>query len=190
MLLLERLEKLTQTPGAAGLEGEIAKVILEMWRPLVDSAEIDASGNVIAIKRGTGSGKRLMISAHMDELGLMVHSIETFNGYGFLRVLPLGGVDVRQLIGQRVTVHGAKPFIGVIGALPHSMLPPDKRDNAFGYEELLVDVGLSAETTLANISVGDFITFNQPIHKLLGGRIATKATDNRACVAALTIALD
>ena len=192
MSLFEQLEKLTQTSGVSGFEGEIAAVILEMWQPLVDSAEIDALGNVIATKRGTGDAprKRLMLSAHMDELGLMVHSIETFNGYGFLRVLPIGGVDIRQLIGQRVTVHGTQKFIGVIGALPYSMLPEDKRGQAHGYETFLVDVGVSAETVQAHINVGDVITFNQPIHKLRGGRVATNAIDNRACVAALTVALD
>ena len=191
MSLLDQLKTLTQMGGPSGLETSIAATVLDLWQPLVDSAEIDHMGNVIAVKHGSGDlpRKRLMVTAHMDELGLMVHSIETFNGYGFLRVLPLGGVDIRQLIGQRVTVHGTKPLIGVVGALPQSMLPDDKRGRAYDYEALLVDVGLSAETTQATVSVGDFITFNQPVHQLMNGRIATKAIDNRACVAALTEAL-
>ncbi|MGB1249988.1 MAG: M42 family peptidase, partial [Candidatus Promineifilaceae bacterium] len=112
MSLLEQLKLLTQTPGPSGLESQIAVVIQDLWKPLADSAEIDHMGNVIAIKNGTGDAprKKLMISAHMDELGLMVRAIETYNGYGFLRVLPLGGVDTRQLPGQRVTVHGQTPL--------------------------------------------------------------------------------
>ncbi|MGB1250625.1 MAG: M42 family peptidase, partial [Candidatus Promineifilaceae bacterium] len=86
--------------------------------------------------------------------------------------------------------HGQTPLVGVIGSLPYSMLSDDKRGKAYDYEDLLVDVGLSAEATQANVAVGDFITFNQPVHELLSGKIATKAIDNRACVAALTVALN
>jgi endoglucanase len=192
MELLDLLKTLVTTPGPSGAEGDIATVIAEIWRPFVDEIKIDALGNVIATKVGSAEEPRprLLLSAHMDEIGLLVSEIVEHNGYGFLRVSPVGGIDRRQILAQRVTVHGKRNLTGVMGALPSSALDDSKRGKVYDFEDLLVDVGLSAETTRNLISIGDFVTFNQPVHELLGGNIAAKALDNRASVAALTLALE
>ena len=186
------LQTLTETPGPSGYEMEIAKAIQAIWEPYVDSFIHDRVGNLIAIKNGSGSEprRRLLLAAHMDEIALMVHRIVEHNGYGFLRVTNVGGVDIRHLYGQLVTVHGKRNLTGVIGSLPGAMLPPERRNKPFGYEELSVDVGLPMSEVESLVSVGDFISFRQPLHKLQGKRVAGKALDNRASVAAVTVALD
>lgn len=189
------LNTLTTTLGPSGMESDIATVVQEIWRPFVDRIEVDRMGNVIATKLGTGDYEgerrpRVLLSAHMDEIALMVRDVVEHNGYGFLHVTHVGGVDRRQLLGQRVTVHGRRNLTGVIACLPYTMLPDSKQGKARDFDDLVIDVGLSAEITRQHVRIGDFITFHQPLHKLLNNNVAGKALDNRASVAALTIALE
>jgi endoglucanase len=194
MDIYKLLKTLTETPGPSGYENQIATVIEELWQPYVDTITRDRVGSLIATKQATKNGRtpprRILLAAHMDEIALMVHSIEVHSGYGFLRVTPIGGVDRRQVYGQLVVVHGRKSLTGVIGCLPARMLPADKQDKPFDFEDLLVDVGLPIETVNNTVSVGDFISFRQPLLKLMSKRVAGKALDNRASVAAVTVCLE
>lgn len=195
MDVFELLKTLTTTPSPSGMETDIATVIAEIWRPYVDDVQFDPLGNVIATKYGTGDftgdrRPRLLISAHMDEIALMVTHVIEHNGYGFLRVVNVGGIDRRQLLGQRVVVHGKRNVPAVIGCLPFTMLASETHGKARAYEDIVIDTGISAEVTKKLIRVGDFVTFHQPLHKLLNGIVAGKAIDNRACVASLTVALE
>ncbi|MBE2223688.1 MAG: M42 family peptidase, partial [Anaerolineae bacterium] len=125
MNLFKHLQTLTETPAPSGFEHKIAPVIQELWEPYVDEITTDRVGSLIAIKRGQGDEPRprILLAAHMDEIGLMVSEVVEHNGQGFLRVTNLGGVDIRQLYAQLVTVHGKKDFSGVMGCLPPPMLP-------------------------------------------------------------------
>ena len=186
------LKTLTETAGPSGYEREIAIVISELWQPYVDEISTDRVGSLIAVKHGRGEEPRprLLLAAHMDEIALMVSQIKEHNGYGFLRLTKVGGVDIRHLYGQLVTVHGRRDLPGVIGSLPGFMLPPERKNKPFGYEDLCVDVGLLIADVEASASIGDFISFRQPLRKLQGRRVAGKALDNRASVAAVTVCLD
>ncbi len=187
------LQTLTETPGPSGSEQAIADVVEEWWQPYTSRFVRDRVGNLIAIKEGSGEAPRrsILLAAHMDEIALMVFQIVSHNDNGFLRVTNVGGVDIRHLYGQTVVVHGKnKNFPGVLGSLPNAMLPPEKQYRPFDYEDLVVDVGLPLSEVEAEISVGDFISFRQPLRKLLNGRVAGKALDNRASVAAVTICLE
>ena len=187
------LQSLTETPGPSGNEHAVANVVETWWQPYASRFVRDHVGNLMAVKEGNGTAPRrsILLAAHMDEIALMVHHIVSHNGNGFLRVTNVGGVDIRHLYGQLVVVHGQnKRFHGVLGSLPKMMLPLEKRNKPFGYEELVVDVGLPLAQVEAEISVGDFVSFRQPLRKLQNGRIAGKALDNRASVAAVTICLD
>ena len=192
MNLFKTLKTLTDTPGPSGYEQDIAAVITELWEPYVDSITTDRVGSLIAVKQGQGAEprRRLLLAAHMDEIALMVKQVVSHNGNGFLRLTNVGGIDIRHLYGQLVTVHGKRDLSGVIGNLPTAMLPLEKRDKPFGWEDLCVDVGLSIKEVEALVSVGDFISFRQPLRKLQGKRVAGKALDNRASVAAVTVCLD
>ena len=187
------LQTLTETPGPSGNEKAIANVVREWWEPYASHFISDHVGNLMAVKEGSGTAPRrtILLAAHMDEIALMVHQIVGHNGNGFLRVTNVGGVDIRHLYGQLVVVHGQnKNFTGVLGSLPGAMLPEEKRNKPFGFEELAVDVGLPLSEVEAEIAVGDFVSFRQPLRKLLNGRVTGKALDNRASVAAVTVCLD
>lgn len=192
MELLHLLRLLTDAPGPSGLEDDVAALLAEIWQPYVDVVQRDLVGNLTAVRRGVGPEPRprLLLTAHMDEIALVVTKIEAFNGYGFLRVSQVGGVDLRQLLGQRVVVHGRRNLPGVLGALPESLWPEERQGKAVGFDDLLVDVGCSAEQVRALVRVGDFVTFRRPLLELVNGRVAAKALDNRACLAALTVALE
>lgn len=186
------LKKLSELPGPSGFENRVGAAIEALWRPLADSTTADMVGNVIAVKHGHGEAprRRILLAAHMDEIGLMVLQIGEAFGNGFLRVTGLGGVDNRHLFGQLVTVHGRRDLTGIIGCLPPSMLPEERRAKPFAMEDLFVDVGLPIAEVRDIVSVGDFISFRQPVRKLFGNRLTGKALDNRASVAAVTICLE
>lgn len=111
---------------------------------------------------------------------------------GFIRATNIGGVDKRQLFGQTVTVHSSSgdDLTGIIGALPTSMLPESKRKKSYGFDELIIDPGMSFEELNKIAAVGDFISFRQPLRMLLNGRVTAKALDNRASIAAVTLCLE
>ena len=192
MDIYKLLKTLTETAGPSGYEQNIAAVITELWEPYVDSITTDRVGSLIAIKHGQGPEprRRLLLAAHMDEIALMVKQVVAHNGNGFLRLTNVGGIDIRHLYGQLVTVHGERELSGIIGSLPAAMLRPDKRNKPFGWEELCVDVGLPASEVEKLVSIGNFISFRQPLKKLQGKRVAGKSLDNRASVAAVTVCLD
>ncbi len=186
------LKKLTETPSPSGSEQRMIKLVTELWEPHADTVSTDRLGSVFATKRGRGEEPRcrLMLAAHIDEIGLMVTEILDRGGYGFLHVTNVGGVDVRPLYSQSVTVHGREDLFGILASLPPRMLPADRRSKAYGFEDFVVDTGLPTATVEELVEVGDFITFEQPLRKLLGKNVTGKAVDNRASVAAVTICLE
>jgi endoglucanase len=199
MDIYKTLQDLAQVPGPSGMEAGIADAIEQVWTPLVDEISRDYVGNLIACKRAEVTGDnerrpRLLIAAHMDEIALMVKQVvrhpDVDDGYGFLRVTSVGGVDRRHLYGQLVTVHGREELSGIIGALPAHMLPSERSNKVYDYDELVVDVGLPAAELKNVVDVGDFVTFRQPLRRLLNERAAGKALDNRASVAAVTRTLE
>src|SRR4051794_38342905 len=95
------LKRLCEAPGIPGREDAIRRVTAAELQSVVDEISVDALGNVIGIKRGKG-GPRVMLAAHMDEIGFVVKYIDD---NGFLRLQPIGGWDVRNLVSQRVMVY-------------------------------------------------------------------------------------
>ena len=166
--------------GPSGQEMEVAEYFAEQFRPFVDEVTVDSMFNVIAHKKGTGP--KVALFAHMDEIGLMVVAIEED---GSLRLGNVGGADPRILPACRVWVHGKEKLFGTIGALPpHLMKAKDQKQN-YRREDLYVDVGLPAEKVRELVRVGDIVTFNVPSTPLLNGQFAAKTMDDRACVTML-----
>lgn len=201
MDLFETLQQLTETAGPSGREGAIADVIAGLWQPLADEVRTDRMGNVVALKRGQGEGKRprLLLAAHMDEIALMVKQLVSYPDEadaeadelsGFLRVTGVGGIDLRHLYGQQVVVHGKRDLPGILGALPPHLRPDDRADSPYNFDELVIDTGLSLAELRELVAVGDFVSFRQPLRRLLNERVAGKALDNRASVAAVSVCLD
>lgn len=183
----EILKKLSEAPGVSGSEEGVSKIIAEEFKKYTDEVRVDALGNVIGLKKGTDpSPRRLMIAAHMDEIGFMVSEIEK----GFIRFTTVGGVDERILPGQEVIVHGLRPLPGVIAAKPPHLLPPEERKKVTSRDQLFVDVGLPEEEVSSLVKVGDFISFQAKCIKLQGDMASGKAFDDRASVAALIYCLE
>jgi endoglucanase len=180
------LKALSAIAAPSGHEGPARDAIRAAWADLVDEFQTDGLGSLIALKRGTGADprRRVMLCAHMDEIGLMVAGIR----HGFIRASALGGIDFRVLPGQPVIVHGQRALKGVFGAAPPHMALDRKQYPK--REELWIDVGLPAAEVETLARIGDLITFDAPPVELKGERLAAKSLDNRVSVAAVTVCLD
>jgi endoglucanase len=163
-------------------------VVRQTWEPLVDTFEAGTLGDVVGIKRGSGSEPRprILLAAHMDEIALIVSKIDG----AFLRIDSMAGIDRRVLPGQPVTVFGKRELPGYVGNVPPHVLPADKRKKYPDFDELVIDLGLPAKEVAELVSVGDVVTFDAPLVELQGSRLAAKTLDDRACVAAVTVCLD
>jgi endoglucanase len=188
------LKRLSAAVGLSGYEGAVRALIQEEFGRYTDQVRTDRMGNLIAVKRATSTPdespcRRVMLAAHMDEIGLMVTSVEE----GFLRIAPVGGVNGRLLPAQLVTVHGTlggrHDLPGVIASVPPHLLPDSERGRVVPMEKLFVDVGLSPGDVEQRVRVGDLVSFRQEVLELKGGLLTGKAMDNRAAVAAVTFCL-
>ncbi|WP_119065160.1 M20/M25/M40 family metallo-hydrolase [Aggregatilinea lenta] len=180
------VKQLSEIPAPSGHEAPARTAIRAAWAGLVDRFETDGLGSLIAVKHGTGDDprRRIMLCAHMDEIGLIAAEIND----GFIRADKLGGIDTRVLLSQPVLVHGRRVLQGVFGAAPPHMARSRKTYPELA--DLWIDVGLPADEVAALVRVGDIITFDAPATDLKGRRIAGKSLDNRASIAALTLCLD
>jgi endoglucanase len=183
----ELLKRICETPGVSGSEDRIRKVVAEELRPLVDTIDVDVMGSIIGVKEGSG-GPRVMIAAHIDEIGFRVRHIDD---KGFIKIAPVGGWDARNLISQRVFVHG---FAGqsLRGTLTSSAKPKHLQGNDEGkapkVEELFVDLGLPGDKVKELVEVGDQITLDRT-SELVGNMIVSKTLDDRVGVYVMIEAL-
>lgn len=169
------LTELCETPGAPGHEERIRAVARRELEPHADSVEVDPLGNLIARRAGRG-GPRLMLSAHMDEIGFMVTHVE--DG-GFLRLIPLGGFDPKTLTAQRVIVHGREDLLGVLGTKPVHLMSDEEKRKAPALDDYFVDVGLPVERVRELVRAGDVVT-RERVMARLGDLVTCKSLDNRA----------
>lgn len=184
MEVIEVLEKLCNLSGVSGGEVNVANYVGELLNKIFDKVTKDRLGNIIAFKKGKGGveNKKIMIAAHMDEIGLMVKGI---NKEGFLHFIKIGGIDVRTLLAQEVIVHGKKDILGIIGAKPPHLQKSDEHKKSIRIEDLYIDVGLTENQVKKYINIGDFITINRKFVHLAGNNVAGKALDNRAGIATM-----
>lgn len=189
MQIISLLKQLSEAEGIAGFEGPVRDLVRETWEPFVDEMREGKLGSLIAVKRGAAPDPRprLMLAAHMDEIGLMVTDIEE---KGFLRVARVAGTDRRVLLGLEVMVHAERPLPGVIATRPPHVLPQEERKKTVPMDKIFVDVGLPEDEVRDLVSVGDLISVRRKMSELRNRRVAGKALDDRACVAAVTLALE
>lgn len=187
MDLQQLLSRLSEAPGPSGYEGGVREAVRQAWDGLVDEVSVDAVGTLLATKRGRGPAprRRVLVTAHMDEIGLLVTRIEG----DFLRITSVGGIDRRALLSQPVTVHGERPLPGLIGSRPPHVLPAAERKKYPEMEDLVVDTGLREEELKQLVRVGTPVTFDRQAVSLGSGLLSGKALDNRVSVAVLTEAL-
>ena len=176
-LNIELLNKICTTPGAPGFEKKVRELVLQEIKDLVDDVEIDNMGNVYAIKRGAGK-KRVMVGAHMDEIGFIVTHIDD---NGFIRFHTLGGFDPKTLTAQRVIVHGTEDLIGVMASKPIHVMSPEERNKVAKIKDYFIDTGLSVEEVKKMVSIGDSITREREFIEM-GNCVNGKSLDNRLAV--------
>ncbi len=171
------LAAICKTPGAPGFEDKVRELVLKEIKPYVDEVEIDNLGNVYAIKRGK-SDKRVMVGAHMDEIGFMVTFIDD---NGFIRFHTLGGFDPKTLTAQRVIIHGKKDIIGVMASKPIHLMTADERNKVAKLSDYFIDTGLPVEEVKKLVTIGDPITREREFIEM-GECVNSKSLDNRLAV--------
>lgn len=176
-MLIDTLKKLCALPGVSGQEDAVRAFLREEIAPYASRLRTDSMGNLIAEKKGARPGERtLMLAAHMDEVGLMVHTITE---EGYLRFRTVGGIDRRVLIGKRVLV-GPKALPGVIGLKPYHLTSAEEEKKIPKLKDLYIDIGAKdREDARAWVSPGDAAVFDSDICVFGNGFLKAKAIDDR-----------
>lgn len=175
---LKLLEKLCNVIAISGDESEVRKIVLEEVKPHADEVKIDPMGNVLATRLGRGKSKqrmRVMLDAHMDEVGFMIVSDE---GEGLYRFEIIGGIDVRHLVGKQVLV-GKDRTPAVIGGKPVHLMNGEERTRKVPLDALRIDTGPTGKA-----KVGDYAGFATRFRRA-GPSILSKSIDDRIGVATL-----
>lgn len=185
------LKSFSEVIGPSGNESDVRGLVADRLKGFADGVWVDTLGNVIAVKKGSKGVGRLMLAAHMDEIGLFVSHIDD---KGFLRVLPIGGVTERSLIYQRVIVktRDGRIYKGVIGMKPPHVIKPEEARQIPELKELFVDIGASSrdEVSKLGVRVGDVAVFDRELSPLSGDRVTGKAIDDRVGLTAMIKAFE
>ncbi|MBE9913110.1 M42 family metallopeptidase [Paenibacillus donghaensis] len=185
-----RLRELTSLPAVSGYEDPVIRYVRAQFKDCAQEVHVDALGNVTVKMNRSAVPEpyRVMVFAHMDELGLMVNKIEES---GFLRVERLGGIPEKSLAGQSVIIEaGGKTWNGVIGTKSHHVTPSDEKYRVLPVSEVFADFGFNSrqEAEMAGIDVGTPIMYQRQFFTN-GSRVFSNALDNRAgCLALLELA--
>ena len=175
------LAEICTVPGAPGFEKKIRDLVLAQLKGLADEVQTDNMGNVYAIKHGSlpdEKRKKVMIGAHMDEIGFIVTHVDD---KGFIRFHTLGGFDPKTLTAQRVIIHGKKDVIGVMASKPIHVMSQAERDKPAKISDFFIDTGLDAKEVKKLVNVGDPITREREFIEM-GNCVNGKSLDNRLAV--------
>jgi tetrahedral aminopeptidase len=166
------LKQLCEAPGLPGAEEPVKEIVISALKEFTEEITEDALGNIVAhVPR---DGPRVLLDAHMDEVGFMVRFI---NERGFLRVIPLGGIDPKVFYGQRLVVWGRKPLVGMVAASPPHIRKEGEKE-APEVEDCFVDLGLSPEKVSSLVKIGDVVSYFSPFVETEDAVIC-KAIDDR-----------
>ncbi len=174
------LKNICEVAGAPGFESRIRQLVIKEVEPLVDSLEVDNMGSVIAVKKSKQhpDGKKVMVAAHMDEIGFIVTHIDD---KGFIRFHTLGGFDPKTLTAQRVVVHGKKDLIGVMGSKPIHVMSQEEKNKNPKISDYFIDLGMRADEVKEVVSIGNPITRERELIEM-GDCVNCKSIDNRVSV--------
>jgi len=181
IMLKEFLFEVCSNQFVSGFEHINGNILKKYFEPYTDSCEKDKVGSYIFKREGTND-IRIMLAAHIDEIGLMVTKILD---NGFLSFTQIGGINPASLVAQEVTVFGKENILGIIGIKPPHVTPAEERDKALELKDLYIDTGYSREKLEKLVKVGDIATINREPVSLQGSAVSAKAFDDRACVAVM-----
>jgi len=179
MSLNENLEKLSNACGVTGREEEVRNLMIKLMKPYVDEIIVDKLENVIAVKKGKKSSPKVMLAAHMDEVGLMV---KTITKKGFLRFTKMGGIDDRILLAQKMRVYTRKGSLhGIIGSKPPHIQKEEERKKVVAYDELFIDIGAESreDAGAMGVKIGDPVGFDVKYAQIGKDIVIGKAFDDR-----------
>ena len=180
------LKKLSDSLGPSGHEDEVREIVIEELKPLVDKIQVDKWGNVYGVRYGARQDIKVMIAAHMDEIGLMIDKVDK---NGFLRFRQIGGWTEAALIGKRVAIKSrdGKKVKGVIGLRPPHATPPGEERKLPEIKDMYIDVGVSSreEAEKLGITPGCVAVLDVELMRLSANVVTGKALDDRAGLAAM-----
>lgn len=180
----ELLKLLCAAPGVSGDEAAARETVKTLFAPLGE-VETDALGNVLCTYTGTGHGRKILLDAHLDQIGLCVLEITP---EGFLRTAPCGGADKRVLCGAEVTVHGKQDLYGVVTSTPpHLQKDGDEKTLP---DTVCIDIGLAADEAKTLVAAGDRVSLRYSFTELFNELVSAPALDDRAGIAVLYRALE
>jgi len=181
------LKDLSSLDAVSGNEKNMWEFLYGAFKSYCDKVEIDKFGNITGLKKGQKPEKKIMVTSHYDEIGLLVKSID---GNGFIRFTNIGGVDPKILLAQEVIIHGKENIYGVIGAKPPHLLNQEEAKKAVDIKKLFIDTGMSSEELKKKVSIGDFISFKADFSELQSEMVSSKSFDNRCSVVAMLVAME
>ena len=175
--MLNLVKELCRLRGVSSGEDDVRDYLLARCRPNADTVKVDALGNLIVFKRGEKStGNRLMLTAHMDEVGFIVNDI-TEDGY--LKFAPVGGIDPRVVIGKRVNV-GHSGIPGVIGLKAYHLVSAEEEKKVPGFEDMYIDIGAKDRADAEHAAaLGDLVSFDCDPVEFGSGMLKARALDDR-----------
>lgn len=187
-MMLDTMETLCCLDGVSGGEDEVRDYILERIMPYADEIRTDPMGNLMAFKRGAKTpDRRIMLCAHMDEVGLIVTDITS---EGYLRFAQAGGVNPQVLLGKRVHV-GPQRVLGVIGCKAVHLTTPEQRKTLPTLQEMYIDIGASGREEAEKLaSIGDLAAFDDTVVRYGDGLVKAKAIDDRVGCATMVELLE
>ena len=175
------IKELCNLSGVSGNETEVRNFIKEQITPYADEIKVDNIGNLIALKKGNSS-KKVMLSAHTDEVGFIISGI---NDKGFLEFKTVGGIDTRVIISKKVLV-GTKKIPGVIGMKAIHLQKKSERETVPEVSSLYIDIGAKdKDEALEYVKIGDYVSFDTCFAEMSCDTIKAKAIDDRAGCAIL-----
>ncbi len=178
---MDLLKELCECSGVAGREERLREIVRRELEPISDELRVDSLGNLIALKKGKRGAKRLMIAAHMDEIGFVVSHIEE---NGMLRLVPLGGHDPRNMVAQRVTVCGTKrdiPGLLYPGIKPPHIQTDEDRKQPLRVSDFCVDLYMPVAKVKREVEIGTMVTLHREFVEI-GNGVSCKAMDDRLSV--------
>ncbi|NCB64023.1 MAG: M42 family peptidase [Clostridia bacterium] len=181
--MLSLVKELCALHGVSSFEYEIRDVIRKKAEPYADDIRVDAMGNLIVFKKGKkATGNKLMLCAHMDEVGFIIKSI-TDDGY--LKFDTIGGIDRRVIIGKQLEV-GSGKIPGVIGLKAYHLVSAEEEKTVPKLEDLYIDIGAtSKDEVISRVEIGDYAVFAGDVLEFGDGMLKAKAIDDRAGCALL-----
>ena len=186
--MIDTLKTLCALPGVSSFEDEVRDYIRNRVAPYADSLRVDAMGNLIVFKKGAKStGNKLMLCAHMDEVGLIVRDI---TDEGYLKFSCVGGIDRRVLLGKQVMV-GTNKVPGIIGLKAIHMTTPEERKKVPPLTDYYIDIGAAdQEQAQKLVELGDCCVFAGDVVEFGSGMLKAKAIDDRVGCAVLVKLLE